>query len=69
MSYAELAEKFSYYLNNHTELVIWLTLIVLSLITIVWSIYSISFRYTVAVIALMVAISLWAIDRFYFAQP
>ncbi len=66
MSYQELADKFSYYLNNHTELVIWLTLIVLTLVTLFWSIYSISFRYTVAVIALLVAISLWAMDRFYF---
>ncbi len=66
MSYQELSDQFSYYLNNHTELVIWATLIFLLLVTIFLSIYSISFRYTVAVIALMVAASLWALDRFYF---
>lgn len=66
MSYDEIVSKFNYYLYNHTELVIWLCLIFL-IVVIVWgAIYSISFRYTVSIIALMTAVSLWAINRYYF---
>lgn len=67
MTYDEIMNKLDYYIYNHTELVIWLTLALLAVIVVWWSINSISFRYTIGIIALMTALALWAIDRWYFS--
>ncbi|MDX2264543.1 MAG: hypothetical protein NW215_06200 [Hyphomicrobiales bacterium] len=65
MTYDQIVERLTYYVYNHTELVIWISLITLVVIVVWGAIYSISFRYTIAVIAILTAAALWALDRYY----